>query len=174
MSRIDLTGMRFGRFTVLGVSHSTEKNLYWKALCDCGNTRIHQGRLLRHGTVISCGCYHREIMTKHGDNPNYTKGRPATEYKSWDSAKSRCFNKNDPNYFRYGARGISMCENWRNSYTQFLKDMGRKPFTSATLDRIDNDGNYEHLNCRWATKSQQARNRRQRTHYGGKPIKIFG
>ncbi len=83
------------------------------------------------------------------------------EYRSWSAAKARCFNTNHHKYAHYGARGITMCEEWAQSFSSFLRDMGYRPSPSHSLDRIDNDGNYEPSNCRWATQNTQASNKRQ-------------
>lgn len=92
----------------------------------------------------------------HGDNK---RGWQSKEYHAWQNAKSRCFDKKNPGYKNYGARGIRMCDEWRFNYIQFLVDMGRCP-KGKSLDRINNDGNYESSNCRWATWSQQMKNKR--------------
>jgi len=172
--KIDLMGQKFGRLIVIGIHSRTDKNLYWLCQCECGKIRRNAGYLLRKGIVNSCGCYHRDLITKHGDSSHYLPNKKvSTEYFSWESMKARCFNPKNQNFCRYGGRGITVCERWKSSYSDFLKDMGRKPFPSATIDRINNDGNYEPSNCRWASKKEQSANKRQRTIYGGKLIKRF-
>jgi len=89
-------------------------------------------------------------MEKHG-------GRKKPEYKTWESMKARCYNKNDINYKNYGGREISVCNNWIHSFKSFFDDMGPKPFPKAQIDRINNDGNYEPENCRWVTKLENSR-----------------
>lgn len=96
---------------------------------------------------------------KHGDASNY-KRKPAKEYVAWWSMKSRCYNENNCKFLIYGGRGIKVCNQWIHNYPQFLKDMGRKPTKKHSLDRINVNGNYEPMNCRWATYKQQNRNRR--------------
>ena len=110
------------------------------------------------GRTTSCGCYWLEIKTTHG-NSRPTVGNSPT-YISWSSAKGRCYQKKQPYYFNYGGRGIKMCERWKNSFENFLADMGERP-KGKTLDRIDGDGNYEPKNCRWATRSEQSSNQRR-------------
>lgn len=149
----DLTGKRFGRLTVIGRVPKFE----WRCVCDCGTERvIHRSRLLS-GSSKSCGCLRRELrraaMTTHGQ-------RSTREYRVWGGMKNRCFNANNKNFGSYGARGITVCERWRDSFAAFLEDMGRPPSASHQIDRINNDGNYEPGNCRWAMPAENSRNRR--------------
>jgi len=108
------------------------------------------------------------MRSKHGNkygNPKHgdCKGGRSREYMSWQGMKTRCLNKNNPNYPYYGGRGVTICEKWTGRFEEFLKDMGRCP-KGLTLDRIDPYGNYEPTNCRWASRSVQSSNRRLRTH----------
>ena len=155
-------GQRFGRLLVIGYSHVTkERSAAWECKCECGQIIVVRVQHLRSGHTQSCGCYNRErvrkALFKHG---NAVRSQPKTpEYNSWYGMKSRCYEKNAKGYKNWGGRGISVCDRWRNSFPNFLADMGRKPSPDLSIDRIDNDGNYEPGNCRWATRSQQQRNK---------------
>lgn len=157
---IDLTGQRFGRLKVLKeaeryVSPKGEKKRQWLCICDCGNEHVSGQDTLRKGSAKSCGCYNKERVSethkKHGMTEHYL-------YRTWISMRSRCNDKNKDSYKHYGARGIKVCKRW-DDFTLFLQDMGDRP-KGTTLDRIDNDGDYEPNNCRWASKEVQTFNRR--------------
>lgn len=151
----DLTGKRFGRLIVVSRSENINRHKTWLCRCDCGVEKIIGSSNLIGGTK-SCGCLKREtiinIFTTHG----MTK---SPERMSWKAAKARCFNKNSDKYRDYGGRGITMCSRWVNSFQNFYDDMGVRP-PGTSLDRIDNDGNYEPGNCKWSTPKEQQRNRR--------------
>jgi len=123
--------------------------------CRCGD--IFHARIVdvKSGNTNSCGCWNIQVargkMTTHG-------GRWTTEYKSWCGMKERCYNIKNHKYPIYGAIGIIICDRWLNSFENFISDMGPKPSSKHSIDRIDNDGNYEPSNCRWATPLEQSRN----------------
>ena len=160
-----MIGERFGRLVVTAhAGHDRYGFNKWVCACDCGcEVNVLQGSLKR-GLTQSCGCLNRElaadrlrkIATKHGACGQGRQNR-LREYRSWEAAKRRCFNKADPKYPRYGGRGITMCDAWRNDFRVFFKDMGPSA-KGLSIDRINNDGNYEPGNCRWATAKQQANN----------------
>ena len=161
MRYIDITGQTFGRLTAISSFQRRDDKgraaIYWVCKCTCGNTAKVAGSPLRRGLTVSCGCWMRESQklraTKHGD-----VGKRL--YTIWSNMLARCENKNHPMYKNYGGRGIAVCNAW-HTYEQFRADVGHPPSKEFSLDRIDNDGNYEPGNTRWATAKTQARNKRQ-------------
>ena len=177
-----MIGRRFGRLMVIADAPSfvlSSGRLSRQVLvrCDCGNEKLVLGESLRTGRTRSCGCLRQEVVAKsrstHGDT-RPSKGRWASEYVTWSGAVARCTNTKERRYADYGGRGIKMCDRWRfgegglSGYECFLADMGRKPTLKHSIDRIDNEGNYEPGNCRWATASEQRLNSRNPNRGGRK------
>ncbi|MEA3224481.1 MAG: hypothetical protein U9Q07_00915 [Planctomycetota bacterium] len=164
-SKLNLTDQQFGRLTVLSEAEPVGYKRRWHCKCTCGRKTIVQQGNLRRGTTTSCGCWLRERATTHGAA---SRGKKTPEYRVWRSLINRCTNPNVSNYHHYGGRGINVCPAWRD-FAVFLADMGPKPSPKHSIDRIDNEGDYEPGNTRWATRKQQNRNTRANhllTFYG--------
>lgn len=166
--RIDMIGLRFGRLVVVNevAPHRYPQRpgypiRRFRVRCDCGKRKIVRGYVLREGDTLSCGCLGRGPKDRHGQAA--TRSRQSTaEYRAWINIKTRCYNPKVVSYKNYGKRGIKVCARWRASFEAFFADMGPKPSPSHTIDRYpDNDGDYKPSNCRWATWSEQHRNKRR-------------
>jgi hypothetical protein len=166
----DLAGIRFGRLVAVAVAgRDKHGSVRWRFRCDCGAETTVTGSEVTRGKTRSCGCLAvdalRDRSSKHGE---LVAGGRTPEWDAWASMRARCENKEHAAYARYGGRGITVCEAW-SSFEAFLRDMGRRPTSGHSLDRINNDDGYGPTNCRWATKREQNRNRRSNvllTHDG--------
>ena len=158
--RNDKTGKTFGRWVVLGLNGHTEKSPHrslWLCRCACGTERTINSAALIDGVSQSCGCLHKERVSASSKTHGLSKTKM---YKVWTSMKGRCRNPNDTQYHLYGGRGIQVFGGWVESFELFSSYMGDRP-QGMSLDRIDNNGNYEPGNVRWATGSEQLANTRR-------------
>ena len=160
--RIDLTGQRFGRLTVESIHGCRNQQILWDCICDCGGRAVVTTGHLRSGHTRSCGCIQRErareLRLTHGK-----RGEPV--YAVWSEMRRRCGASGHKDYKYYGARGIAVCQEWRESFEAFYDHVSVLPHygeKGRSLDRINNNKNYEPGNVRWATAAEQAQNRRRR------------
>lgn len=153
---IDITGQKFGRLEVKKhVGSDSSGNSLFECLCDCGKTSVVVGTNLRKGRTKSCGC---------GQGYYTHSGSRTPEYNTWHSMIQRCNNKNSPSFYKYGGKGIFVCESWLK-FENFIADIGSAPSVKHTLDRIDGTKGYSKENCRWATYAEQNRNTTRNRNY---------
>lgn len=167
----DITGQQFGRLTAMMKTDERQRgSIVWLCKCECGNTCLVPSSNLIRGSKQSCGCLRSEVASKTAKTGNNrrTHGMKRTKiYYVWCAMKERCFSESNKGFQNYGGRGITVCDEWKNDFQAFYDYVSKLPhFGEAgySLDRIDNDGNYEPNNVRWATRIEQNNNRRGVKH----------
>lgn len=163
----DIAGKPFGKLTAIsyaGTNLGSQAGAYWHCRCECGTEKILSAGAMRSGNIQSCGC---TKLAADGMSSS-------AEYRVWHGMKRRCYETRRRDYKYYGGRGIAVCERWRTSFVNFFADMGPKPFPEAQIERVDNDGNYEKSNCKWATQEEQKQNTRnvRKLTYNGETLSI--
>jgi hypothetical protein len=161
---LELIGRRFGKLVVQDRHLYNDKHnkTLWNCICDCGKQATIVGSNLTSGHTTSCGCYRKDKIIES----NFSHGMcEIPEYGIWANMIQRSTNSNTPNYSDYGGRGITVCDRWLNSFEAFYEDMGPRPSPNHSIDREENDKGYYKDNCRWATPTEQANNKRNNVRY---------
>ena len=150
----DLVGQKFGRLTVISRAENVKRLTRWNCICECGNSTVVYGGHLRSGATKSCGCLCKETASKNNSTHRKTKTRLFT---TWQNMFTRCNNKNHKQYKNYGARGIQVCDEWKDFVIFYEWAIQNGYNDNLTIDRIDNDGNYCPENCQWITLSENVK-----------------
>lgn len=164
--RLELTGQKFGRLTVEKFDCSKNSRTYWLCICECGNLKSVQGKKLKSGHTRSCGCLVTESAIRNlsnvSKNGRETHGKRHTRlYGIWTDMKKRCNNSNHTSYMNYGGRGISVCDEWQKDFQSFYEWAVKNGYNDElSIERIDVNGNYEPVNCKWITLKEQSYNKR--------------
>lgn len=156
--KVEMIGKKIGRLTIIKETNKRDKNgnIYYLCKCDCGKEKIIKGQSIRAGSTLSCGCLHKEKVTKNGNEKRYG----TRLYMIYRNMIQRCYNPNAKHYSRYGGRDIIICDEWLNDFDNFKEwAYNNGYFDNLTIDRINNDGNYEPSNCRWVTMQEQQYNK---------------
>lgn len=160
-NRLNLLGQTFNYLKVIEEAGTDNQGSLWKCLCKCGNEVIVRGKQLKFGSTKSCGCYKNELIRARSLTHGHHIGRKMSpEYQAWRHMKSRCYNPNVERYPHYGGRGIKVCDRWVDSFEAFLEDMGLRPTPLHSLERKEVNEDYCPGNCIWATREEQANNKR--------------
>ena len=159
MRKIEMIGKKFNQLTCVEQTKSDRHGIHYKFECECGNTLEKLGATIRRGRIKSCGCGISESIAESNKRRATHSMTNTPTYITWQAMKNRCRNPNISDYQYYGAKGVTVCDRWDNSFEAFLSDMGERP-EGMTLDRINPFGNYEPDNCRWADYQTQRNNRR--------------
>jgi hypothetical protein len=164
MKRLDISGQRFGKLVALRQGSTDQSpsrpHIRWECLCDCGSVTLARLNNLRSGRAISCGC-----IKKSGDHKRRHGMSGTPEYMAWHRMKRRCTDPLHPDFPDYGARGITVCNEWMASFESFIANMGLRPSDAHSIERLNVNGNYEPENCVWADDKAQSRNKRNSVYY---------